>query len=343
MLGAAPGAPMSPPTMTTPQNSMSFGDHLEELRRRLLLSIAGILPVLVVCLVFGQSILRFLTGPVERQLLRSGQAATMQAVSPIETFAAYIKISIVATILIGVPWILWQLWLFVAPGLYAHERRFAYFLIPLSTALTALAGVFLYKVMLPIILFFLITFGAGLSRPDAPVMPLPEGAALAHVAILSADPPDPDPGSMWVLEPTRQLRVHVRDGMTLTLPMTSGGLIAQQYRISDYIDLVFTLGIAFAIAFQTPVVVMLLSWVGLVDPRALGRKRRHVILGCTIAAAIITPTGDPVTLALLTIPLYLLFELGLLLAYRVPARAVASGFGREAHETDADTDDEAPR
>ena len=329
--------------MTTNEPSMSFGDHLEELRRRLLFALIGIAPILIVCLLFGQSILRFLTGPVERQLLRSGQAATMQAVSPIETFGSYIKVSVVATLLIGVPWILWQLWLFVAPGLYAHERRFAYFLIPLSAALTAIAGVFLYKVMLPIILFFLITFGVGSSRPDAPVAPLPEGVTPAHVAVLAADPTDPEPGAMWVLEPTRQLRVHVREGMTLALPMTSGGLISQQYRISEYVDLVFTLGIAFALAFQTPVVVMLLSWVGIVDPRALAKKRRHVILGCTIAAAIITPTGDPVTLALLTVPLYLLFELGLLLAYRVPARAVASGFGREGHATDGDTDDEGRR
>jgi sec-independent protein translocase protein TatC len=85
---------------------------------------------------------------------------------------------------------------------------------------------------------------------------------------------------------------------------------------------------------------MLLSWAGIVDPKVLAKYRKHIILGCVVAAAVLTPTGDPVTLALMTAPLYLLFESGLFLAKFVPARRVAQGvFTREAW-TDANEGDE---
>lgn len=324
-----------------PHASMTLGEHLEELRRRVLFGMLGIVPLLALGLIFGDEILRLLLIPVERALLRAGQAPTLQALSPIETFASYIKVGVVVAILLGVPWLVTQLWLFVRPGLYDHERRFARLLVPLSVVLTLASAAFLYFVMLPVMLYFLISFGSSIGRHAPITAPLPEGVTLPIAPVLTFDPSDPVEGAMWVNGPLRQLRIHVGDDAgTLTAPLIGSGLIAQQYRLREYVDLVFTLGIAFSVAFQAPIVVMLLSWVGIVEPRTLGKYRKHIMLGCIVAAAVLTPTGDPVTLALMTAPLYILFELGLTLSRFVPARRVAQGVFKKESWTDADEGDE---
>lgn len=306
--------------------SMTLGEHLEELRRRVVYALLGLLPILILGFVFGAPILRLLIGPVERALLASGQAPTLQALSPLETFGSYIKVGVVVAVLIGVPWIVTQLWLFVRPGLYEHERRFARLLVPLSVALTGASAVFLYTVMLPAMLFFLINFGTTLARSDPPRAPLPEGVVLPIAPILAADPIDPPTGAVWINGPLRQLRVHMGeygsgDGV-LMAPLVNSGLVAQQYRLREYVDLVFNLGLAFAFAFQMPIVVLLLSWSGLVEMAIFTRYRRHIALACIVISAILTP-ADPITMMLMFIPLYLLFEFGLLLARFIPARRAA--------------------
>lgn len=316
--------------------AMSFGDHLEELRRRLIVAMLGVIPILVVCLVFGKSILIFLLQPLKNQLLRAGQAPTLQALSPVETFGAYVKVSTVAAVLISVPWLLAQLWMFVRPGLYENERRFARLLMPMSVALTAAGAAFLYYAMLPVALFFLISFGAGLAQPNVPSAPLPEGVSISSLAVLDADPIDAPVGSAWVLRPTNQLRVKVEPATILTTALTPGALIAQQYRVKEYVDLIFVLGLVFALAFQTPIVVLLLSWVGIVEPRELAKRRRHAFALCAVLGAVLTPTGDPASMMLLTLPLYFLFELGLTLARALPASRVAGA----APSRDGAMDDE---
>ncbi len=314
---------------------MSFGDHLEELRRRLIISLLGLVPILIVCLLFGKSILLFLLDPLEGQLLRAGQAPTLQALSPVETFGAYVKVSMVAAVLIAVPWLLWQLWLFVAPGLYASERRFARLLMPMSVALTIAGAAFLYYAMLPVALYFLISFGAGVAQPYAPAAPIPEGVVLPTIPTLAADPLNAAPGAMWVLSPTHQLRIQADATTIWSVPLTSGALIAQQYRVKDYVDLIFILGVVFALAFQTPIVVLLLSWVGIIEPRDLAKKRRHIFALCAILGAVLTPTGDPASMMMMTIPLYALFEMGLAMARLLPASRVAG-----VAPTDGAMDDE---
>lgn len=327
-----------------PYASMTLGEHLEELRKRVVYGLLGLIPLLALGLIFGDTVLRVLLYPVERALLRAGQAPTLQALSPIETFASYIKVGVVVAVLLGVPWLVTQLWLFVRPGLYEHERRFARLLVPLSVVLTLVAAAFLYFVMLPVMLYFLISFGSSIGRAATATAPLPEGVTLPIAPVLAFDPADPPLGAVWINGPLRQLRVNLGDAPgapgVLTAPLVGSGLIAQQYRLREYVDLVFTLGIAFSVAFQAPIVVMLLSWVEIVDPRGLGRYRRHIALGCIVAAAVLTPTGDPVTLALMTVPLYLLFELGLTLSRFVPARRVAEGVLTRKAWTDANEGDE---
>lgn len=317
--------------------TMSFGDHLEDLRRRLLFCIVGLVPILALCLAIGQTLLRIVIAPLETALLRANQAPTLQALSPIETFGAYLKVSTVAAIILAIPWCLWQLWLFVRPGLYPNEQRFAQFVVPLSSLLS-IAGVgFLYYVLLPAMLYFLILFGAGVAQNTPAPVELPPAITLPSVPVLDADPPGAAPGTMWVLAPRHQLRIQLADGETVSTNLTSAGLISQQYRVSEYVNLVFLLALVLALAFQTPVVIMLLSWSGLVDHRFLASRRKHVVLMTVVIAAVITPTGDPVSLALLAVPLYVLFELGLLLARAVPPRRVAAGL-LSGKATDGDSE-----
>lgn len=303
---------------------MTFGDHLDELRRRLLWAGVGIVSMFVVGLFFGSLVLGILTDPLIHALKATGQAPTLLATSPLEGFGAYIKIATVSAFVVSMPWALYQLWLFVAPGLYDKERRFVYFLLPLSAVLTAAGALFLYFVILPISLFFLISFGAGLLSETATSAPLPPGVTLPVTPILAQEPAAPAPGEWWVNSTMAQLRVRVDADRTMGVPLVGNGMIAQQYRISEYVNLVLMLGIAFSIAFQMPLALLLLGWVGLVTPADLTRYRKYVIFGCVVGSALM-PTQDPWSLLALSGVLYGLFELGIVFMRLVPPRRVAEG------------------
>ncbi len=316
-----------------PTSVMPFGDHLEELRRRLIWAILGVVPILIVCLVFGGPLMKFLMIPLLDALRRTGEPPQLLATSPLETFAAYLKVSTIVAVLIATPWLVYQLWLFIAPGLYRQERRFVYFLIPMSGLLTALGMVFLYKVLLPVSLGFLILFGTSLVETSTPRVEPPPGLQLAEIPVL---PGDVDPeglavGASWVNSRLGELRVVMPDGEVRGIRLTGKGAISQQYRIGDYIGLVFTLGLVFAVAFQLPLALMLLSWAGILEARDLTPYRRHAGLVCAALGALLTPQ-DPASMMLLGGALYLLFELGLVLMRFVPARVVAEGFGTDGRE-----------
>ena len=321
--------------MAPPMSTMPFGDHLEELRRRLILALLGIVPIFITCLFFGGPLLRFLVAPLTDALRAADQPVRLIATSPIETFAAYLKVSTALAIVIATPWILLQAWLFIAPGLFKRERRFVYFLIPMSVALTGLGLSFLYKVLLPISLTFLIMFGSGLVDQQPGAAALPEGLVLPTVPVLEGDPTAEaltggavPPGSVWINERLGEMRVHAGDGAVLGVRLDSGGAIAQEYRVGEYTSLLFTLGLVMAVAFQLPMVMMLLSWVGLLRPGDVTPYRRYVAFGCAAAGAILTPQ-DPWSMVLLGVALYVLFEAGIVLMRFVPARAVAGTDGRE--------------
>lgn len=305
---------------------MPFGDHLEELRRRMILALLGVAPILVVALLVGKRVLAFLLGPIEAALSSGGQPAALQVTGVFEMFSAYLKVSIVMTILIGAPWIIYQLWKFVAPGLYRHERRFAYLLAPLSGVLTVLSGLFLYYVMLPVILAFFVLFNASLPVSPVAAAPLPEGVTLASVPVLAADPVSPPVGSVWFNSTLGQLRacVEVRDGAPVVkgAAMIGHALVAQQYRVADCVGIVLGFALALAVAFQMPVVVLLLGWAGLVTPEFLSKYRRHAALVCAVLGAVLTP-ADPLSMILLAGPLYVLYEFGLVLLRLLPASRVA--------------------
>lgn len=306
-------------------STMSFGDHLEELRKRLIWSILGVIPIFAVAFSLGRPIVSILIEPAQEQLLAGGQSPELQATAPLETFGSVVHVAVIITILIGSPWILYQLWLFVAPGLYASEKKFFYRLGPLSTLLTIASVAFLYWVILPVVLAFFIGFGARIGDPDPATIPLPDGVSLPSIAVLEGDPPAEqlEIGSEWFNTQLRQRRIciDIADDGTPTIlgsRMTQGSGISQHYKISDYIRTLLNMGLAFGIGFQTPVVVLLLGWAGIVTRQTLAKYRRHAVLACAIAGAVLTP-ADPLSMVLLAIPLYVLFELGMLLLRVWPA------------------------
>jgi sec-independent protein translocase protein TatC len=111
-----------------------------------------------------------------------------------------------------------------------------------------------------------------------------------------------------------------------------------ELRISEYIKLLLSMTLAFAAAFQAPVVVLLLGWSGIINQQVLAKFRRHAILVCAIAAAMLTP-GDPASMILMLIPLYLLYELGGLLLRWFPASRVA---GKRPKDDDTTGPEEEP-
>ncbi|HED54523.1 MAG TPA: preprotein translocase subunit TatC [Phycisphaerales bacterium] len=316
-------------------STMPLGDHLEELRTRLIFCLVGLVPFLLVSAFVGRTVLAFLTRPVREALIHAGLSPVLLATSPIEVFASYMRVVMLLTILSGSWWIVYQLWLFIRPGLYLHERRFVHILLPMSFGLTVAGTVFMYSIMLPVVLSFFINFGAtlGVESPAVTKAPPDSSLVIPTIPILDGDLPDPQPGQTWINSKLMQQRTCVgldEAGKPIVAgsPLQTEFGIAQQYRLSEYIKLILRLALAFAVGFQTPVVVLLLGWAGLVTREGLAHYRRHALLASCILGALLTP-ADPVSMLLLAGPLYLLFELGMILLKFMPASAIASGFGTD--------------
>jgi Sec-independent protein secretion pathway component TatC len=138
---------------------------------------------------------------------------------------------------------------------------------------------------------------------------------------------------MW-LTPDRRLQVAIPgdEGSleVLGVPLLQGGRLSQQFRLREYLDFTLDFALGITVAFQTPLVVLLLGWLGVLTPDRLGAFRRYALFLSAVVAAVVTPSGDPFSLALLAVPVYLLYELGILLLRVAPPVAVAQGevFGR---------------
>ncbi|MFM7809815.1 MAG: twin-arginine translocase subunit TatC [Planctomycetota bacterium] len=307
---------------------MSFGDHLEELRKRLFLAALVPLPLAIGLFFVAPQIRAILTDPVLEALRAEGLPAQLQVMSPIESLAVDMKLSLIGAIVVSLPWVLYQVWRFISPGLYAHERRFANFLVPLSTVLAACGLALMYFAILPLMLRGLIAMSGNIPTL-VEITPSSEAVG-PTLPLLSTDPASPAPGSSWVNTTEHTVRVAVPYGTTgtqaeiLSLPMVRPGTLMQVYHLSNYISLIIMLALGTALSFQVPVVTLLLGWMGLVDAPMLRKWRKFAFFGALVVAAIVGP-GDILSLLLLTGPLYLLYELGILLLVFAPASRVALG------------------
>jgi sec-independent protein translocase protein TatC len=228
--------------------SESFIAHLIELRARLLKIAVALLLVFICLFPWASDLYALLAQPMLAKLPKGGQMIATDVTTP---FFVPLKVAMMAALLIALPYILYQIWSFVAPGLYAHEKRLVVPLIVASTLLFFCGMAFAYFAVFPVIFGFVV--GAA-----------PEGVAV----------------------------------------MTD---------IDKYLSFVLGMFVAFGVTFQVPVAVVLLVRMGVVGVEKLREIRSYVIVGAFVVGAIFTPP-DVVSQFMLAIPLWLLYEAGIVVA-----------------------------
>ena len=170
---------------------MSFGDHLEELRGYITRSLVGIGLAVVICLFFGKTILAWIYRPLLVVQHANGLTPNLQVLSPTAAFTAYLKVGLLSGMILAMPWTIYQVWRFVASGLYASERRFVKMLLPISMGLFVVGVLFLYYIVLPVVLQFFVRFSQ-----DFPIRDLaPTGFQRLLISDSEPAPPTAPPGA----------------------------------------------------------------------------------------------------------------------------------------------------
>ena len=239
--------------------------HLLELRTRLLRAITVVLIATVPCMIFANDLFTYIARPL-RKVLPPG--ATMIATSVIAPLMAPFKLAFYIALVIAMPYVLFQAWGFIAPGLYRHEKRFA----------------------LPLLVSSILLFYAGIAFAYFVVFPL-------MFAFFTATAP---PGVQMMTDMTQ------------------------------YLDFVLVLFLAFGIAFEIPIAIVLLVWTGLVRLETLRRNRGYVLIAVFVQAAVITPP-DVVSQTAMALPMYALYEVGIVMA-RILAKSRLEQRAREERE-----------
>jgi sec-independent protein translocase protein TatC len=316
------------PPMTTGRTSdfdpdqyrMSVGDHLEELRRRVMFALVGLIVAFIFCLIFADRVIAIFCLPLIRELRDAGLNTQFIFTQMTDPFMVYLKIAMISAAVLASPWIFWQLWQFVAAGLYPHERKYVTRYLPLSLGLLVAGMLLVYFVILKFALRFLILFGIGLRLPVGlapPEVLVPPGdvpAVVSLVDVLAGDPPQPQLGQVWFNTVEQRLKIRLADSVR-TLAFMSENLMAPMPTLPEYISLVLMLLLAFGLSFQLPIVVMVLGRVGIVEIEAMKAGRKYVYFALAIASAVVTP-AEPFSMVGMMLPLIVLYEFGIWLAGR---------------------------
>jgi sec-independent protein translocase protein TatC len=318
MTTAAPEPPTKPkPGFDPDEYRMTMGEHLEELRHRLIIALIGMAVAAGGCLCFGQHVMDIFCWPLIKELKKQNLSTALYYTELGQPFMVYIKVSLVCAAVIAGPWMLYQIWQFVAAGLYPHERKYITKYVPLSIGLLIAGFLFVYFIVLPWTINFFLIFGDSISLPrDAPshvASTLPSGP-MPIAPLLDGDPPHPAPGQFWFNLPEGRLKFFLNQGDVRVIPFGPSNLLSPHITLSEYIDLVLGTLLTFGLCFQLPLVVLTLTKIGIVQVAQLRAFRRYVYFVLAIVAACMTP-GDVVTAMLaLMAPLVLLYELGILLS-----------------------------
>lgn len=296
---------------------MTIGEHLEELRARLVLSLVGFVIAAAVCLSFGQHIVEFFCRPLIDGLMAKNLNPQLFYSEVSDGFMVYMKISLICAAAMAGPWMLYQIWQFIAAGLYPAERKYVTKYIPLSITLLLGGMAFVYYIVLPWTISFFIAFGDSIPLPHssdnriATTMPI---GGIPTAPMLDGDPPNPLPGQFWVNTVQGRFKFFFAKDDVRVIPFGPSNLLAPHITLPDYINMVVTTLLTFGLCFQLPLVVLALVRVGIVEVETFKKSRRYVYFAIALLAAAMTP-GDMVTAMLaLMAPLILLFELGIFLA-----------------------------
>lgn len=229
-------------------NEEGFISHLIEMRDRLLRAVLAVVIIFICLFPWAQDLYALLAQPLLASLPEGGQMIATEVTTP---FFVPIKVTMMTAFLLALPWVFYQAWAFVAPGLYQHEKRLGVPLVIASVLLFLLGMAFAYFLVFPVVFGFIV----GVA---------PEGVAV----------------------------------------MTD---------IGKYLDFVITLFMAFGLTFEVPVAVVLLVKMGMVSVAKLREIRSYVIVGAFVIGAIFTPP-DIISQFMLAIPLWVLYELGIVVA-----------------------------
>jgi sec-independent protein translocase protein TatC len=302
------------------QYRMSVGEHLDELRRRLIYALFGLLASFALCLVFGRQVIAGFCKPMLEVLYRYEVNPQIYFTGVGDVFVVYIRISLIVAGALAAPWMVYQLWLFVAAGLYPRERKVITRYIPLSLSLLVGGMLFVYYFVLPITLEFFILFSGQVPMPEAILRSPTTAPAVAVeqrlvVPSVDGDPEKPAEHELWFDSQQQRFKTFV-NGKVRVLQMLPESLVAPIITLPDYIDLVLMMLLVFGLSFQLPLVVLALERAGIVEIEQLRAGRRYVYFAMVVIAAVITP-GDVITATLaLLLPLIGLYELGIVLALR---------------------------
>jgi sec-independent protein translocase protein TatC len=222
-------------------DKLTVTGHLQELRQRLVKSVIAVIITTSISFFFAKQIFDILIRPTED--------INLIFVEMTEMFGTYMKVAMASGIALAMPFLIYQLVMFVSPALTRQEKRYVYLMLP-CVAFMFLGGIaFGYFVLVPPATNFLISFGSDIAEP--------------------------------------------------------------QIRIGNYISIVIRLLLCIGAVFETPVIILFLTKIGVITPKWLANKRKYAIVGAFILAAIITPTFDPVNQSLVAAPLIILYEMSI--------------------------------
>lgn len=324
------------------EKRMTIGEHLDELRRCLMRAIGAMVLAGVLCIWPAGALLEWIARPALLVLHDAGYRTNFLATGPAEALFIFIKTVAIAAVTLSGPYVIFQLWTFVGAGLYPQEKRWVYQMLPASVGLFVAGVAFMYALILPLSMKFLVGVNAWFPLPNlapssfdrlllglpasAPAQSQPASSAPEVLwPLLSHDPASPAPGQVWINTTERQLKVRGAEDVYVA-PLERQGrqsLITPHFRINEYLSFVLGLTIAFGAAFQMPLLVVFLVRTGLVPVKTLRSYRKVVILAIVVVAGMIAPP-DLLSHLLLSGPMVLLFELGLLIAARRRAERGAS-------------------
>lgn len=321
---------------------MPLGEHLEELRTRLIHALLGIAAALLITAYFGFQIIAWLAAPMLQVRQALGYPPQTITTDPSAGFmSVYLKVTVIAAVILASPWVIYQIWKFIVTGLYAHEKRAVYLLTPFSTIMTILGVLFTYYILLPVCLFFFLNFATFYPKIDMqhrsfmvdllaknvekyqPPPPPPEAGADAdagagvevaaplRIPILTADPDPLEEGMLWMTPDLRVIKLY-HAGEIRQIPMLNNRILDPWTDVTQYVSFAAMMGLGIVIAFQIPVVMLILGRTGLIDPQSVAKVRKYAFFACAAVAAILTPV-DIFSMLLLWLPLYALFEFGLLM------------------------------
>jgi sec-independent protein translocase protein TatC len=295
---------------------MTIGEHLEELRHRIILAMAGVVVGIVFCTPIAKPLMAIICRPLVAALQANHLNPQLFADDTTEVFMAWIEVTLIAASCLAGPWLIYQLWQFIATGLYPQERKSITRYVPLAVALLLTGMAFVYFIVLPLTMRFFVAFtnSIPLDLPTIVAPNLTTTSPNSFIQVVTSDPPNPVPGQTWLNISQDRVKIDV-GGSVRTILFGGESLMTPHFKLGDYLDLVFRLLITFGLCFQLPLVVMAVARLGIVDISQLKAWRRQVYFGMTVLAALVSP-GDVVTATLaLLVPLVLLYEFGILLAW----------------------------